>query len=133
MLTPEQLTPAQRAVWAPHLAHPPPAWLRPLAAAAPFAIGGLWLLYLYLNERAFLRRRRPQRAPNRTTFVAETLAQVHEPTLREQRLIQLLQAREERVLPRLDVRRTIDASLRTGGKIITFEHERCARRRSIWC
>ncbi len=123
-LTPEQLTTRTQRASTQKVATPVPTWLAPLVAIIPILLGVLWLLIRFFSERAYLRRRRPKRPPNRTEFFAEALAKAFSWTPTDRRVAQMLMLREEREIDRLDVRRTIDASLAQGGCLISLQNER---------
>ena len=99
-------------------------WPRYAAAALPLAIGGFWLWLLYRAERPYLRRRRPNRPVSRTEYVARAQTAAHVWKDPDRRLAQLLQAREERETPQIDITRTISATLRGGGKLVRLERSR---------
>ena len=124
ILAPDTLRPKDKAQWSRQLAPLIPNWVQPVIAMTPLVIGAFWLLARFLSERAYLRRRRPRRPPNRTEFVAEALSNAVVWTPTDQRVAQTLMFRDERETDRLDVHRTIRASLAKGGRLIELQNER---------
>ncbi|WP_408591282.1 hypothetical protein [Novosphingobium sp.] len=114
-------------VWpdAPWLQHDPPPdaafaplWALVLAVGAPVLGGLAWLAMTLRRKKAFLRRRRPKYSPLHTDLIAQAATQIRDNAALFQRAARRLTRRTPQPTDRLDVERTIAATLRGGGVLV---------------
>jgi len=118
------------APWAPRFqpaeASHAPGWAAPLLALLPLALAIGWILYSTAFRRAYLRRRPPDVPPLHTDLVSDAAKEAPYAVRTFQRLAQQLGVRTPAQTGRLDVARTIEATLKGGGERVepVFQEDR---------
>lgn len=93
-----------------------PLWLKLLLSLLPI-LAALSLLLIRLDRlKGFLRQRKPEISPLETSYFAENLVPSRDWQGRDVALAKSLQARAERQTNRIDIPKTIDATLKTLGE-----------------
>lgn len=116
--------------WAPRFqpaeASHAPGWAAPLLALLPLALAIGWILYSTAFRRAYLRRRPPDVPPLHTDLVSDAAKEAPYAVRTFQRLAQQLGVRTPAQTGRLDVARTIEATLKGGGERVepVFQEDR---------
>ena len=122
-----QSSPRIHRVWsdAPWLEQEPPTngasapwWALILAATLPLLAGLAWLAYVLRHKKAFLRRRRPEFPPLHMDLLAEAKTQIKANAALFQRAAQRLARRTPRDTDRLDIERTVAATVQGGGLMV---------------
>ncbi|MGE0595520.1 MAG: hypothetical protein AB7P07_04110 [Hyphomonadaceae bacterium] len=89
-----------------------------IVASAPLLSLGVWLLAGLARRKAFLRRRRPETSPLHTDLVTDAVSLARDSEVEYLRIGRRLQRRTARESDRLDIERTVAATIAGGGHLV---------------